>query len=91
MHPTVMISLFSWSTCKKRKISILYILLYTYVNAVTIGVICFQLNWYFVMVYVSVKDTKEGNRDWESVANRTDLITSNCHIHVKTYKVLKVQ
>lgn len=51
----------------------------------------FSVELVLVMVYVSVKDTKEGSRDGGSVASRTDLITSNCHIHVKTYKVLKVQ
>lgn len=72
MHLTVMISLFSGSICKKKKKNPLSICTHTYTNTVTIGVICFKLSWYLL----SVKDTEEGNRDWEPVANRTDLITS---------------
>ena len=55
---------------KKKKIHYLYA--HIRIQTVTIGVICFKLSWYLL----SVKDTEEGNRDWEPVANRTDLITS---------------
>lgn len=57
---------------QKKKKNTLSICTHTYTNTVTIGVICFKLSWYLL----SVKDTEEGNRDWEPVANRTDLITS---------------
>lgn len=38
---------------KNIYISILYILVYTYTNAVTVSVICFQLNWYLFFVCIS--------------------------------------